>query len=121
MVGNKSKNHWFNERCHRSKQAFKRAHRRFKRTNSEVDRIYYVEERTKYARVIHEEKEVYFINFAKELNECKNSREFWSKVNHLKGEHAASEIGASLTALREHFKKELGTRSQSEDNESGGI
>lgn len=110
----KSKNLWFNDRCNKSKRDFRRAHSRFKKTNRDEDRVRYVEERDRYARVIHEEKMEYYINFAKELNDCKSSKEFWSKVNYVKGEHVASEIGASLEALRKHFLKELGTQSHSE-------
>lgn len=117
----KSKNPWFNGRCNKSKKDFRRAHSKFKKTNRDDDRVKYVEERARYARVIYEEKMEYYIHFAKELNDCKSSKEFWSKVNYLKGEHVASEIGASLETLRNHFLKELGTKSHSEGDEPASV
>ena len=75
---------WFNWECFTLRKESFKALRRFERSNSEADRLVYLETNKKYNTLCLEVKNNYLKNIELKLNTIKDSKEWWQLVKELK-------------------------------------
>ena len=98
---------WFNWDCIAARKESFRKLRRFRRTNSEADRILYVEENKKYHILCTQTKSNYFENIERKLNSVKDSKEWWQLVRELKTDKRTVTSEIEVSEFRLYFSKLL--------------
>lgn len=100
-------NPWYNEDCKEKKIEMRKALKEFRKWGTKDKREDYIEKRQKYKDKMDEERQMYYERFAKELNDCRDSKAFWKSVNLLKGGKKANEIYVEAEKMAKEFKKGL--------------
>lgn len=111
----KTGNEWFNKECEVARGRMRTSLKEYRRTGDVHDRNLYLGMKADYIEVMRVEKEQFFIKFAQELSSTKDSKDFWTRVNRIKGNTKASQIRASAEDLANEFKTKLSKRIEEEE------
>lgn len=81
----KKKDPWFNYKCERHRRKNMKELQQIRKNSTEENRILYLEGNKLYNNTCRAEKANYFLEKALNIAKCKNTKDLWKEIKHLRG------------------------------------
>lgn len=109
------KQKWFNIKCFNARSQSFKSLRKFKKSNDDQDKMYYVDMNKKFKDICKEEEIKYQTMLDKMIDECMSAKDWWKIAEEIRGEIRDSTIGVGAAELKDYFKNLLNIEQTSRD------
>ncbi|XP_059217473.1 uncharacterized protein LOC131994683 [Stomoxys calcitrans] len=105
----KPKEKWYTERCHWARKKVFKSLRKFKKSSNECNKQQYLQAQRIYKMICVTSKKAYYSMISEQINNIKNSKEWWKLVREINNNHFHIGPNISASSFRDYFMKLLNT------------